>query len=338
MSKAFELEFSFVEKWGRLASAEDFRIYIYILSCFRKNGKILKEEEIAKKLRISPDAVADAIDFWITAEVLEKDGCGYCFPDMDSSSKIVDLEKPKKGSKKSQTSERLRTRPSYASAEIDAAASVNDSVDYLFKQAEIILDKILSPSDFEMIYSFVDWLGLPVEVVIMLLQFGARQGKTGKRYLETVAIDWADKGIDTYESAEEYIREIELKLSNEGKVRGILGIYDRALTQTEKKYIGLWVGEKKISPELIAAAYDRTVAATGKLSWAYMNKILESWKEQCFETVEQVRANEEMFKIKNSPTKKKENGKKSKFNNYEDTNKPDYSNFAEEILSDMLEE
>lgn len=338
MKKTFELEFSFVEKWGRLASAEDFRIYVYILSCFRKNGKILKNEEIAKKLRIGLDAVADAIDFWVTAEVLEADGETYCFPDSDKSSKTSSSGKARKEKDGSLDSARLRMRPSYTSAEIDAAASVNDSIDYLFKQAEIILDKLLSPSDFEMIYSFVDWLGLPIEVVIMLLQFGARQGKTGKRYLETVAIDWADKGINTYESAEEYIREIELKLSNEGRVRGILGIYDRALTQTEKKYIGLWVSDKTISPELIALAYDRTVASTGKLSWAYMNKILESWKEQGFETVEQVKANEEMFKIKNSPTKKKENTKKSKFNNYEDTNKPDYSNFAEEILSDMLEE
>ena len=64
-------------------------------------------------------------------------------------------------------------RPSYASAEIDAAASINKDVDYLFKQAEKILDRLLSPSDFEMIYSFVDWLGLPVEVVIMLLTFVA---------------------------------------------------------------------------------------------------------------------------------------------------------------------
>ncbi len=31
-------------------------------------------------------------------------------------------------------------------------------------------------------------------------------------------------------------------------------------------------------------------------------------------------------------------GQKSKFNNYDDTNKPDYSNFAEEIIADMLGE
>lgn len=329
MGKGFELEFSFVEKWGRLANAEYFRIYIYAFSNFKKTGKIMSAENIAKKLHISREAVEDAIDFWITAEVLWECGDGYAFA---PSENCEAAETPVTGQA------RLRTRPSYDAAEIDAAASVNDKVDYLFRQAEVILEKILSPSDFELLYSFVDWLGLPVEVVIMLLRFAAGQGKTGKRYLETVAIDWADKGINTYESAEEHIREMEMKLSNEGKVRAILGIYDRALTQTEKKYINMWAYEKNVPIPLIEEAYDRTVAATGKLSWAYMNKILDSWRAEGLETVDAVKEYDTLYKLKNAPVRERSNGQKSKFNNYVDTNKPDYSNFAEEILKDMLGE
>ena len=64
----------------------------------------------------------------------------------------------------------------------------------------------------------------------MLLSYAAKQGKVGKRYLETVAIDWADKGIDTFDKAEEYITQLEEIGSNEHKIRTILGIYDRAIT------------------------------------------------------------------------------------------------------------
>ena len=330
MSKGFELEFSFVEKWGRLAKAEYLQVYIYALSNFKKSGKVMSAADISKKLHIEIEAVLEAIDFWVTAEVLKECGDGYCFPKEEDG-------KPQ-STKGLSVAARLRTRPSYDSAEIDAATSVNGNIDYLFKQAEKILEKLLSPSDFEMIYSFVDWLGLPVEVVIMLLRFAKGQGKVGKRYLETVAIDWADKGINTYESAEEYIKEIELKLSNEGKIRGVLGIYDRALTQTEKKYISLWTFEKNVPIPMITEAYDRTVAATGKLSWAYMNKIIMSWLDEGLESVEQIREHETLFKLKNSPVRERSGGKKSKFNNYEDTNKPDYSDFAEKILEDMLGE
>lgn len=330
MSKGFELEFSFVEKWGRLAKAEYLQIYIYTLSNFKKSGKVMSTADISKKLHIEIDAVLEAIDFWVTAEVLKECGDGYCFPETE--------ETKQKAPKGLSVAARLRIRPSYDSAEIDAAASVNGNIDYLFKQAEKILEKLLSPSDFEMIYSFVDWLGLPVEVVIMLLRFAKGQGKVGKRYLETVAIDWADKGINTYEIAEEYIKEIEMKLSNEGKIRGVLGIYDRALTQTEKKYISLWTFEKNVPIPMITEAYDRTVAATGKLTWAYMNKIIMSWLDEGLESVEQIREHETLFKLKNAPVRERSSGKKSKFNNYEDTNKPDYSDFAEKILEDMLGE
>ena len=333
MSQGFEIKFDFVEKWGRFAKPEYLQIYLYILSHFKKTGKMLKCAEVAKKLDTDIDTVNAALDFWVTAdEMVEADG-GFEFAG-DSPKTLKKAEKTKT---ESDAASKFRVKPSYDSAEIDAAASVNKSIDYLFREAERILGKILSPSDFEMLYSFVDWLGLPVEVVIMLLRFAVSRGKTGKRYLETVAIDWTDKGIDTYESAEEYIKEIELKLSNEGKVRGILGIYDRALTQTEKKYIKLWTFEKNSPSELVAEAYDRTVAATGKLSWAYMNKILMSWVEEGISTVDGVREREALFKLKSAPTKTKTGGKKSKFDNYTDTNKPDYSDFAEKILEDMLE-
>ncbi len=332
MNNSFQVKFDFMEKWGRFAKGDYLQIYLYILYILEKDKKVPTVSELAKKLDKDNDAVETAIDFWITAGVLAKCGRGYSISTEEKETSVSN--KKDKGTSKSG----LRERPSYTSAEIDAVAAQNKGIDTLFKQAEEILGRILSPSDFELIYSFVDWLGLPVEVVIMLLQYAASRGKTAKRYLETVAIDWADKGIDNYESAEEYIREIELKLSNEGKIRGILGIYDRALTQTEKKYIKAWTFEKYIPSELVAEAYDRTVAATGKLSWQYMNKILISWNEEGLKTVDEVREKEALFKLKSAPTKVKTNGKKSKFNNYEDTNKPDYSNFAEQILKDMLGE
>lgn len=329
MSEGFEIKFDFVEKWGRIAKPEYLQIYIYLLSCYKKDGSILTVEKIAKKLHISKDNISAALDFWITADVLIETDNGYEFAD--------DLNKKQPTAKKSVNTSHFRTRQSYTSAEIDTAAAVNKNIDYLFKQAEKILDRLLTPSDFELLYSFVDWLGLPVEVVIMLLNFASNQGKTTKRYLETVAIDWADKGIDTYETAEEYIKEIELKLSNEGKIRSILGIYDRALTQTEKKYIKMWTFDKDIPLPLITEAYDRTVAATGKLSWAYMNKILISWLDEGLTTIEDINSHKVIRKLKTSPTKEKKSSK-NKFNNYTDTNKPDYSNFAQQILQDMLDE
>lgn len=325
MSDGFELKYDFVEKWASFAKPEHFRIYIYILMRYKKDGICLSVEEISANLRTKQELVDEALGFWAAVGYISYQDNNYTF-----------LETQKEtASKSSSKKSHLRMRPSYTQSEIDAAATVNEQIDYMFKQAETTLGRLLSSNDLELLYSFVDWLGLPVEVVTMLLSYAAKLGKTDKRYLETLAIDWSEREINTYEAAESFIKEMEEIHSNERRIRSLLGIYDRALSQTEKKYIKLWT-EKRISPELISEAYERTINATGKLSFAYMNKILISWSENNITTKEQIKEHEDLFKIKNAPVKRPKSPKPKI--PYPETDKPDYSKIAEEILADMLDE
>ena len=285
-----------------------------------------KTEEIARDLAITPERAIFMLDFWVSRDELVYDEYGYRFPDKTP-------KEPKPASTPKPQPRKQSSRPSYTMAEIDSVATSNKSVSALFYQAETVLNKILTPSDMEMLYSFVDWLGLPVEVITMLLSYAAKRGKTNRRYLETVAIDWAERGIDTFEAAESYITVLEQADSMEREIRNILGIYDRALTATEKKYIKLWTEDSRITPELLALAYDRTVAHTGKLSWAYMNKILESWTEAGLTTPEAVEQGD-------TPSGKKERNlpKKGAINNYQDTNATDYTKLEEQLLDMMLDQ
>ena len=62
-------------------------------------------------------------------------------------------------------------RPSYKSSEIDSAADKNQVLSGMFYQAESILGHMLSGNEIELLYSFYDWLGLPCEVIVMLLSY-----------------------------------------------------------------------------------------------------------------------------------------------------------------------
>ncbi len=332
MSEGFELKYDFIERWGRISKPEHLQIYIYMYMRYMKDGALVSIKETARKLHVKTALIEEALDFWATAGYINYENDDYSFIESKEPAK-----KNKSAERKPAKKAHFRMRPSYNQAEIDAAANENKKIDYLFSQAEKILGKLLSTTDIELLYSFVDWLGLPVEVVTMLLNYAASLNKTDKRYLETLAIDWADREINTYEAAENYIKEMEEIHSNEWKIRSILGIYDRNLSQTEKKYIKIWSVEKKFSSELVQEAYERTVDQTGKLSFAYMNKILLNWAEEGINSPDEIAAKEEIFKIKNAPIKKK-SAKPSKFVNYVDTNEHDYSNFAEQILQDMLDE
>ena len=328
----FPISYTFAEKYVRFSNPEYLQLYLYLRYLVHKNGTFPTVEQIAKDLDLTPDRTIFILDFWVSRDELIYDEGGYRFP--ESTPAPIEKSTPAPAT----TGKRQVSRPSYTMAEIDAVASGNKSVSGLFYQAETVLHKILTPSDMEMLYSFVDWLGLPVEVITMLLSYASKKGKTNRRYLETVAIDWAERGIDTFEAAEAHVMELESADSMERKIRSILGIYDRAMTTTEKKYIKQWTADTRITPELITLAYDRTVTNTGKLSWAYMHKILESWAQEGLLTPKDVETAESSSNKKFVPQKGKSLPKKGAINNYVDTNPIDYAKLEEKLLDMMLDQ
>lgn len=328
MAEGFKLDFDFVEKQGRFAKPEYFRIYIYILSRFKKDKTVFSREELAEILDIKETKVRAALEYWAAEGYIALSESGYSFLGGERG--------------ESQKAARLAatSKPSYTHTEIDSALAKNKEISYLFAQTEKILGKLLSNNDMEVLYSFVDWLGLPVEVVIMIINYAATRDKKSMRYIEKVAFDWADRGIDTYEKAESYIKRLEESRSKSRKICKILGIYDRALSTTEKKYIKIWTEERDIPLDLIPAAYDKTMMKTGgKMGWAYMNKLLCSWQDEGIKTQEELEAANAHYKVKKAEEAKPQpQKKKNKFSNYDDTNKIDYQKYAEQVLSDMLDE
>lgn len=331
MSDSISLSFDFIDKYVRFTKPEYIQVYLYIKYILQKDGGVPSAQDISKALDMPAAKAEFVLEYWASRGELSFSENGYSLSESSAQSDS------RREQRRQKTKRILSSKPSYSQAEIDAVAAANKGISGLFYQAESVLNKVLTPSDMEMLFSFNDWLGLPVEVILMLLSYAAKKGKTTKHYLETVAIDWADKGIDTFEAAENHISELESLDSAEHAIRSVLGIYDRALTQTEKKYIKIWAEQLQVPTDLVSLAYDKTVSSTGKLSWSYMNKLLQSWTEQGFTTVEQVKAADEEFYRKNG-TSAPSKTKKNKFDNYEDGNRTDYAKLEQEIFDMILED
>lgn len=330
------LSFEFVDKYVRFAKPEYVQVYIYVKYCVEKNGVFPTAEEVSSALDIRPAKIEFVFEYWTSQGQFVNESGGYSLKETELDGKKKMSRTAENNAKRDMVKRVRSMKPSYSQEEIDAVASGSKQISDMFFQAEKILDKVLTASDMELLFSFNDWLGLPVEVILMLLVYAAKKGKTTKRYLETVAIDWAEKGIDTFEMAEAYVSELEEIDGAESSVRRILGIYDRGLTATEKKYIKLWTSQMRIPEELVALAYDKTVEYTGKLSWSYMDKMLQNWTESGFKTVDDVKAADEKF-YENGRKSDNKKVKAGKFNNYDDSNKNDYAELEEQILDMMLD-
>ena len=180
--------------------------------------------------------------------------------------------------------EKPSPRTAYTSLELAGAASEREFLD-LVEFTGATLKKTLNRSDIATLYSFVDSLLLPYDVIMLGIEHCVTEGKTSLRYVEKLLLDFADREINTYELAEEYIQTRALYKSFEGKIRTKLGLGQRSLTAKEKAMVAAWQTEWKVSDELLDLAYEKTVASTGKASMSYMNKILENWHNSGFKTV-----------------------------------------------------
>lgn len=181
------------------------------------------------------------------------------------------------------------SHPVYSNSEITKIAKNNREIKFVFDQAECALNKALSPHERESLYLLYDFYKLPCEVISMVLHYCAMRNQRGIAYITKTAINWATEGINTIELAEAYLKTKEDKSRIEREVSYIFGISGRALTSKEKDYVNKWMDTFNFDKEMIQYAYETCVDSIGKMSFAYINSIMQGLFENNITTVEQAK-------------------------------------------------
>ena len=186
--------------------------------------------------------------------------------------------------------------PQYMAADLSRAAKENTDFSAILSEARRVMGKPASSNDMRVLFGLYDYLGLPVDVIFMLLNYaaerctqlyGAGRVPTAK-FIEQEGCRWQQREIYTIALADDYIRAEREKHSRVGEMKKLFAIR-HDLTPTERKYLEAWA-ELGFDDEVLSIAQDRTITRTGSMKWAYMNKILQNWKENGIRTVEDVEA------------------------------------------------
>ena len=162
---------------------------------------------------------------------------------------------------------------------------------------EETLGKKLTTPDLAILLGLYDQLGLPADVIFLLVNFCAertvqRYGQGRKptlRQIEKEGYTWARLGLMTQESAAAYIRKYQRSREALPKMMRLLRLGDRAPAPSEEKYLLVWSG-MGFEDEAIELAYDKTVVKCKELKWPYMDKILKSWHEKGLHTLAEIEA------------------------------------------------
>lgn len=173
--------------------------------------------------------------------------------------------------------------PFYSSADLASAAQSQPDFKNLVSFAEQRLEKVMNTSELARLYSFLDYLKMPLDVVILVIEDCASRDKKSLRYITKVLTSFQDEGIDSYDKAEAYFVARNESASYEGKVKRLFGL-TRKLTKSEEECIALWRTSYGYGEEMLDAAYEKTVSSAKNPTIKYMHKILENWHASGFTT------------------------------------------------------
>ena len=176
--------------------------------------------------------------------------------------------------------------------EITASACAKDirdnSLASLLAECAALMGKAaLSTEEAKMISATYTQLALSEDYIITLAAYiTEKKGKLTAVRLSGEAEKLVKGGIDTTEALEKYISDKESETGAMWEFKRILGIYNRNLTKREAELVNRWYSDFGYGEAIIGEAYDITVMNTGKLSLAYMDKLITRWHECDCKTVE----------------------------------------------------
>ena len=191
-------------------------------------------------------------------------------------------------------------KPEYQRAEVAEHLEGDEAFRLLVTEVERKLGKRLSTPDVASLLGLYDYLGLPTDVIYLLVCHCAERAeerlgpgrRPGMRQIEKEGYAWARMGVDNQEAAVAHLRKYADRQALLPRYMRALQLPERKASATEEKYMNEWQ-EMGFPPETVAIAYDRTVLNCRDFKWPYCNGILKRWHEAGLHTVEEIQNGEQ---------------------------------------------
>lgn len=290
----------------KIADSSQLKVLLYLL---RNNGKTFEISEIANALDISEDAVCDSLLFWQQYNILPSDETGT-MSEVNSifsappAEKYEYIPENQNSSYLRNSSEGLNITPSEIADMIKETPKLNE----LLVTAQKYFENFNFATQRSLVWIY-QYLGLPAEVIIMILEYCSSLKRLYIWEIEAIAVDFRKNGIDTPKLAEVAIEHMRDYSENNSFITRIKRMFDmqRAPVTKQRKYIMNWKSEN-YPYELIQLAYDKAVEKTGnnaRIPIEYIDTILKRWKEKNISTVEEAEKDDLDFKNVFGKKKKK---------------------------------
>lgn len=291
-----------VDKYLKLSSPEQMQTLLWVL---RHVAEQPTEETIASALHKDVSAICEYLYYWQQNGILELEGAQAVIQTVQISETPVLPEVPATEnivSPKKQLEDLPKVKPTQA--QILQRTSESSEISYLFDEAQKKFGRTLGYDGQCTLLMCIDYYGLPVEVVLMIIEYCAEVNKTANSYISAMAKSWAEEEIDTIFKAEEKIIQLRKCISLWKALATSAGLSAPYPTAVQSEFLRSWSSELGYSSDMIALAYEEMANHCTKLSFAYMNKVLRNWHKNGYKTPEEVAEANRLYREKKKADKK----------------------------------
>ena len=317
-----------IDKYLKFAGAAQLKVLLWIL---KNSNQFIDAVIISKDVGLSSGDVNDALTFWINEGIIvdqnpvnspaksafvtpnTDNGANQSSPISSPDSHNIKPTAPKKQPEKNLDKLNLNQKKP-DQKEVSKRAIQSQEVAFLLSESQNKFGRPISPAEASTLVWLCDFSGISASILLTVMEYAKSQNKLNMRYIEKVALAWADEDIDTLEMAEQKISNIRKIRDNWTKLLKKIQLDYRLPSPKEEQFITDWFINWDFSFDVIMEAYNICVDNTNKLSFLYINRLLKNWHELNLNTLSKIRqfSDElsqknklEYSKSKNEPLSKK---------------------------------
>lgn len=282
------------------------------------NGASVGMAKLCTQTGLDENDVLEALAFWRGAGVISSGEDNS--EQTEESKKQVEVQPSEAVAKEPEAPKKKvllsREMPKYTGLDISAMLEKDGGkLREMIDVCQELMGHMFNTNEVNTVLGLCDWLGLEADYVITLVAYyvGKKPG-CNVRYIQSAATALVNDGIDTIESLDSYIRNMEIYDGVSGKLRSLGGIGARTFTKKENRMINRWVKDMDYGEDVIELAYEVCCDNTAEFSFDYMNKVLENWFSSGIKTVSEAEAEMKRYKEekeKSVPQKGASSGKLS---------------------------
>lgn len=337
----------FIDEYMENANEAQLKVYLYLLRMLGAD-QATSVSDLADKFNHTEKEIIRSLKYWEKKQLLTMDydaagiPVGIHFRDLEaeadarqasaSKSLAVFMEDASAGQALPATEARdviagtipNYEKPSYTAEHLREFKGREETAQLLFI-AESYIGRPLTPAEMKSVLFFTDVLHFSEELIDHLIAYCVDRGKKDFKYMEKVAINWAENGVTTPGQAKKFAAKYDRHVYT---IMNALG-KNNAPTSKEAEYITRWTGEYGFDMDVILEACERTVLATDRHRLEYAESILSRWHQENVHHKADIHKIDELFHRRKSAVKPAANNKFNQFSQ----NSYDFDELEKELLS-----